>query len=148
MLPTTIEKQAFQFKAVCHHIGHVKIGEVASEMLDDVYAAMMKGDILSGKPSSGSYVNQMHDNLVLVFQHAVETGLLMENPRTRANPPKMDIKPKKAIRPLRIQESIDVFDPCDMRECSYLLAITMSLRRGGSAGCRGGAPTSRTTSST
>lgn len=130
VLRTTIEKQAFQFKAICHHIGHVKIEEVTPEMLDEVYSAMMKGDTLSGKPSSGSYVNQMHDNLALVFQHAVDAGMLAENPCVRANPPKMDTKSKKAIHPSKVQELIDTLDSRNMHECAYLLAITMGLRRG------------------
>ena len=56
---TTIGKQEWQFKAVCHHIGHVKLEEVTPRMLNDVYVAMMQGDTLSGRKSGGSYVNQI-----------------------------------------------------------------------------------------
>lgn len=73
----------------------------------------------------------MHDSIVLVFPYAVEAGLLMENSCTRANPPKTDMRSKKAIQPSKVQELVDAFGLGDMRECSNLPAITMGFRRGG-----------------
>ena len=127
---TTIGKQEWQFKAVCHHIGHVKLEEVTPRMLNDVYVAMMQGDTLSGRKSGGSYVNQIHDNITLVFQHAIKEGILVSNPCDKADPPKMDTKPKKAIHPDKVRELVAELDPTDPHECAYLLAVTLGLRRG------------------
>ena len=127
---TTLGKQEWQFKAVCHHIGHVKLEEVTPRMLNDVYVAMMQGDTLSGRKSGGSYVNQIHDNITLVFQHAVKEGILVENPCDKADPPKRDTKPKKAIHPDKVRELVAELDPTDPHECAYLLAVTLGLRRG------------------
>lgn len=127
---TTIGKQEWQFKAVCHHIGHVKLEEVTPRMLNDVYVAMMQGDTLSGRKSGGSYVNQIHDNITLVFQHAIKEGILVSNPCDKADPPKMDTKPKKAIHPDKVRELVAELDPTDPHECDYLLAVTLGLRRG------------------
>lgn len=127
---TTIEKQAFQFHACSHHIGQMKLEEITPAVLDGMYAAMMGGDTLSGRPSGGSYVNQIHDNITLVFEQAIKEGLITVNPCTNANPPKMDTKEKKAVPPAKVQELIDTFCPTDTHECAYLLAITMGLRRG------------------
>ena len=127
---TTQHRQRCQIKAVCHHIGKVRLEQVTPSMLDDMYIAMMRGDTLSGKRSSGSYVNQIHDNITLVFEAAKREGLIAENPCDKATPPKMDTKPKKAIDPAKARELIESLDPTDPRECAFLLAITMGLRRG------------------
>ena len=128
--PTTLKKQEFQFKCVCHHLGHANLASITSADLDDMYIAMLKGDTLSGKPSGGSYVNQIHDNLTLVFSQAVKEGILASNPCDAANPPKMDTKEKKALKPEKARELVETFDPANPRECAYLLALTMGLRRG------------------
>ncbi len=127
---TTLDKQEWQFKAACRHIGHMKLEDVTPTVLDEMYVAMMQGDTLSGRKSGGSYVNQIHDNITLVFQQAVREGLLVSNPCDGANPPKMDTKAKKAIHPDRVRELVAELDPANPRECAYLLALTLGLRRG------------------
>lgn len=128
--PTTLKRQGCQFKAACHHIGGLKLEEVTSSVLDDMYMAMMQGETLSGKKSGGSYVNQIHDNITLVFEAAKNEGLLVSNPCDGAHPPKMDTKAKKAIEPAKVHELIGELDPSSPHECAYLLAITLGLRRG------------------
>ena len=128
--PPTQIRQEWQFKAAIRHIGKVNLAAVTPTMLDDMYIAMLKGDTLSGKPSSGSYVNQIHDNITLVFEHAIKEGILVKNPCHSANPPKMDTREKRAMKPEQIQELIEGLDPEGPRECAYLIAITMGLRRG------------------
>ncbi len=127
---TTLRRQEWQFKAACKHIGAVKLEDVTPAMLNQTYVAMMKGDTLSGRKSGGSYVNQIHDNITLVFQRAVKEGILVSNPCDAADPPKMDTKAKKAISPDKVHELIAQLDPTDPHECAYLLAITLGLRRG------------------
>lgn len=128
--PTTQVRQEWQFRAAIRHIGKVNLAAVTPVMLDDMYIAMLKGDTLSGRPSSGSYVNQIHDNITLVFEHAIKEGILVKNPCDAANPPKMDTREKRAMKPEQIQELIEGLDPEVPRECAYLVAITMGLRRG------------------
>ena len=126
----TLGKQEWQFKAVCHHIGGVKLEDVTPQMLNNVYVAMMQGDTLSGRKSGGSYVNQIHDNITLVFQRAVKEGILVANPCDMADSPRMDTKPKKAMQPDKVRELVAELDPTDPHECSYLLKVTLGLRRG------------------
>lgn len=132
--PMTQKRQRWQFKAVCRHIGGMKLERVTPTMLDDMYIAMMKGDTMSGKPSSGSYVNQIHDNLTLVFEAAKREGLLAENPCEKVTPPKMDTRPKKAVPPEKAHEFIESLDPLNPHELAWLIAATMGLRRGEIAG--------------
>ncbi len=128
--PTTQVRQRWQFKAACRHIGHVKLEQVTPTMLSDMYIAMMRGDTMSGKPSSGSYVNQIHDNITLVFEAAKAEGILIENPCDKATPPKMDTRPKKAVPPDKARAFIDSLDPSNPHELAWLIAATMGLRRG------------------
>lgn len=127
---TTQKRQRWQFKAACRHIGKANLASITSAMLDDMYIAMLKGDTLSGKPSSGSYVNQIHDNITLVFEQAIKEGILVKNPCDGANPPRMDTKEKRALNPDQAHVFIAMLDEKGDRECAYLLAITMGLRRG------------------
>ena len=117
-------------------------------MLDDMYIAMLKGDTLSGRPSSGSYVNQIHDNLTLVFEAAKKEGILVFNPCDKANPPKMDTKAKRALSPAQAHKFIESLDPESDRQCAYLLAITMGLAVARSAVCHGETSTSTARSRT
>ena len=128
--PSTIKKQHDQFKAANMHIGELPLERITPAVLDEMYMAMLSGETLSGKPSGGSYVNQIHDNLTLVFAQAVEEGLLSANPCDKATPPKMDIKPKKALSKEQVTELIERLDPRQPRDLAYLLAVTLGLRRG------------------
>ena len=95
-----------------------------------MYIAMLKGDTLSGKKSSGFYVNQIHDNITLVFEQAIKEEILIVNPCAKANPPKMDTRVKRAMTPEQAHNLINLLDPKDPKECAYLIAITTGMRRG------------------
>lgn len=128
--PTTQRRQRWQFKAACRHIGHVKLEQVTPTMLNDMYIAMMRGDTMSGKPSGGSYVNQIHDNITLVFEAAKTEGILAENPCDKVTPPKMDTRAKKAVPPDKARAFIESLDPSNPHELAWLIAATMGVRRG------------------
>lgn len=127
---TTLRRQRWQLKAACRHIGKAELSTITPTMIDDMYIAMLQGDTLSGKKSSGSYVNQIHSNILLVFDQAIKEGILVKNPCHAANPPKMDTREKRALSADRAHAFIAMLDEKRDRECAYLLAITMGLRRG------------------
>ena len=127
---STLERQRSHFKAVSAHIGEAKLEAITPEMLNEMYIAMLKGDTLSGRKAGGSYVNGIHDNIKLVFDKAVDEGLLVENPCLKADPPKMDTKAKRALKPDQAHLLIAMLDERSPRDMAYLLAITMGLRRG------------------
>ena len=101
-------------------------------MFNDMHIAMMRGDTMSGKPSSGSYVNQIHDNITLVFEAAKAEGILAENPCDKVTPPKMDTRAKKAVPPDKARAFIDSLDPSNPPRAR----LAHSRRDGGSAGER------------
>ena len=127
---TTLNRQRCQMKAIVRHIGKANLAAITPVMLNDMYIAMMNGDTLSGVPSSGSYVNQIHSNLKLVFERAVEEEILVFNPCAKATPPKMDTAEKRALDQRTAEELISQLDVASDRECAYLIAMTLGLRRG------------------
>lgn len=130
VVATTQERQKCQFKAVYRHIGKANLSSIEPKDLNSMYIAMLEGDTLSGKPSGGSYVCQIHSNISLVFDFAISEGILAMNPCNRANPPKMDTKEKRALDPAKVKQLIARLDAESDRQCAYILAITMGLRRG------------------
>lgn len=132
--PSAIKKQRDQFRAVKHHVGHLAFPSITAQTLDNMYIAMLKGETLSDRPSGGSYVNQIHDNIELVFEAAIKDGLLIKNPCDDVVPPKMDTKPKKALSRDLTGILISKLDPAKLDECAYLPAITLGLRRGETCG--------------
>lgn len=127
---TTLLRQEQLFKAACRHIGEASLESITPMVLNDMYIRMLKGDTLSGRKSGGSYVNQIHDNIKLVFDLAIKEGILTMNPCLAANPPKMDTKEKRALKPDQARDFISQLDPREDHDCAYLLAITLGLRRG------------------
>lgn len=127
---TALARQRCQLKAICRHIGKANLSAVTTVMLNDMYIAMLNGDTSSGVPSVGSYVNQIHNNVKLVFDRAVEEGILTVNPALKATPPKMDTAEKRALTQAKADELLSDLDPTSDRDCAYLIALTLGLRRG------------------
>ena len=90
--PTTLRKQETYFRASRRHIGKANIEAVTTTMLNDMYVEMLKGDTISGKRASGTYINQIHNNIKLVFDIAINEGVLVTNPCHGASMPRMDTK--------------------------------------------------------
>lgn len=128
--PSTAKRIQSNCKAACRHIGYANIAKVTPTMLDDMYIAMLKGDTLSGRPSSGTHVHHIHNTLVLVFNQAVREGVLVSNPCDKANPPRNDCKEKHAIEPEKVREFVGMLDPGEDSCCAYILALCMGMRRG------------------
>ena len=127
---TTLERQRGHFKAACMNIGEAKLEAITPAMLNSMYIALLKGESPAGRKVGGSYVNCIHDNIKLVFDLAIKERILVENPCLKADPPKMDTKPKKAIRPDAVHVMIAMLDETKARDMVYLIAVTMGLRRG------------------
>lgn len=127
---STLERQRSQLKALCLHIGRVKLEKVTTVMLNEAYAAMMKGDTLSGKPSGAAYVNDIATTAYRVFETAISEGLIGTNPAKSDAPPKRDFRPKAAVKSDQAREFVEALDPTKASECAFLLTITLGLRRG------------------
>jgi integrase len=128
--PTTLRKQETYFRAACRHIGKAKLEAVTPTDLNKMYVAMLKGDTLTGRKVSGAYVNGIHVNIKLVFDQAVREGIITSNPCLSANPPRIDTEEKKALSPEQVRDFVSQLDPRDDRDCAFLLAIAMGMRRG------------------
>lgn len=118
------------FKAVSRHIGKAEVALITPEMIEGMYAAMRQGDTLSGKPSSGAYLNQINKTLDLMFRDLVEREVIVRNPIDKVATPKVDTKEKRALTPARMRQLVDQLEVETSCDIGYFLAITMGLRRG------------------
>lgn len=128
--PTTAKKLESNFRSACFHLGHANIATITPEMLNEMYLAMLKGDTLSGRPSSGTHVRHIHNNLLLLFNQAVKEEVLVSNPCDGANPPRKDTEEKHAIDKDKLRDFLGMLDPGNDSDCAYMLAVCMGLRRG------------------
>lgn len=127
---TTQDRNRYRLHAACRHLGKMRLGDIQPSMLDDMYAAMMGGDTLSGKPSSGTYVGEIHTTLNLLFRMAMKERLVASNPCDDAAPPPKDTGPRRAMDEAAVRRFVAALDPADPHQCAFLLAVTMGLRRG------------------
>lgn len=128
--PTTLRNQEYQLGVVCDHLGAVRLGDVTTAMISDMYVDMLNGKTRSGRPVKGTYIRAIHSHLSPVFRRAVEEGLIPSNPCKGVVMPKDDRSQKKAMTREQAHDFVEALDPTDPRECAYLLAVTMGLRRG------------------
>lgn len=126
----TIETYSRYFKAAGRHIGHADVSSITAETLEGVYAAMRKGDTLSGRPASGTYVSELHKTLHLLFRTLVEDGVINENPCDQMDSPRRDTQERRAMRPSAIKRFVTELDLEGEDEFGYFLAVVMGLRRG------------------
>ena len=118
------------FKAINRHIGYADASKVTRETLEKMYAAMRSGDTLSGKPASGTYLNQIHKTLKLLFDDLVKDGVVAKNPCTEMDTPRRDTQPRRALKPEAIREFIAQLDFTREADIAYFLAVSTGMRRG------------------
>jgi integrase len=117
-------------KAACAHLGYANLAKITPTTLNDTYIAMLKGDTLSGRPSSGTHVRHIHTDLSHALAQAVREGVLSTNPCDSATPPRTDTKERHAIDPAKVREFLGELGAGNDNDCAYLLAVCMGLRRG------------------
>lgn len=117
-------------KAASRHIGKADVALITPEMIEDMYAAMRQGDTLSGRPSSGAYLNQINKVLDLMFRDLVDREVIVRNPIDKVGTPKVDTKEKRALSPAHMRQLIDQLEVETSSDIGYFLAVTMGLRRG------------------
>lgn len=126
----TNRRYRVQFKAIARHIGKADVASVTPEMIEDMYLAMRQGDTLSGKPSSGAYLNRLHKMLNVFFKHLMAEEVIVRNPLDKVATPVNDTKEKRALSSARMRSLIDQLEVETSSDIGYFLAVTMGLRRG------------------
>ena len=126
----TIQNNRAQLKAAMRHIGHIDASKVTHEVLEDMYAAMRRGDTATGSPAGGSYLRAVHRTLSLLFDHLVKAGAILSNPCKEAETPSRDTPERRAIKPESIAGLVRQLDVEQEPDFAFFLAVTMGLRRG------------------
>lgn len=117
------------FRAACRHIGYAEVTTIEAKTLQDMYAAMRKGDTKTGKPASGTYLHLLHKTINLPMEDLLKGGVITENPCKKMPTPPRDAKEKRALKPARICSFIEALDIESENDCGYFLAIALGLRR-------------------
>lgn len=118
------------FKAINRHIGKADASQVDRKMIEEMWAAMRSGDTLSGRPSSGTYLNQLHKTLKLLFDDLVADGIVDKNPCLDFETPQRDTDERRALTSDRMRSLVRELNPEAEEDAAYFIAITMGLRRG------------------
>lgn len=118
------------FKAINRHIGKADASQVDREVIEEMWAAMRKGDTLSGKPASGTYLHQLHRTLSLLFDDLVTDGIIYKNPCNDMETPQNDTDERRALKSDRMRTFVGELDVENEADAAYFIAITMGLRRG------------------
>ncbi len=126
----TLESYRSTLKGACAHLGYAEVSAIGPRDIEDMYAAMRRGETLSGRPASGSSLNSAHRVLKLVFSGLVDDGTLVSNPFMKMPAPSREAKEKRALTPERMRALIGELDCEGELECAYFLAVSLGLRRG------------------
>lgn len=118
------------FKAINRHIGYADASQVTRGTLEKMYADMRSGDTLSGNPASGTYLNQLHKTLKLLFDDLVKDGVVVKNPCSEMDAPRRDTQPRRALKPETIRAFIAQLDFTQEADIAYFLAVSTGMRRG------------------
>lgn len=118
------------FKAINRHIGYADASQVTRGTLEKMYADMRSGDTLSGNPASGTYLNQLHKTLKLLFDDLMKDGVVVKNPCREMDTPRRDTQPRRALKPETIRKFIAQLDFTQEADIAYFLAISTGMRRG------------------
>lgn len=118
------------FKAASRHIGYADVTQITRATLEKMYSDMRSGDTLSGKPASGTYLNQIHKTIRLLFDDLMKDGILVKNPCNEMDTPRRDTPPRRALKPESIRELIAELDFEEEADIAYFLAVSTGMRRG------------------
>ena len=127
----TIAKNKYNLKSIKAHIGTMSLTDITSDTIKDMYIAMREGQTLSGKPYSGTTLNQVHQVLHAVLTDALNDELISKDPMARIKPPKKDTQEKKALSADAMNDFLEALGKRNLRGqiVGAKLAILTGMRR-------------------
>lgn len=75
----TDETYDWFFNVACRHIGYTDVTQVTCSTIEKMYSDMRLRETLSGKPTSETYLNQMHKTIRLLFDELTKDDILVKN---------------------------------------------------------------------
>ncbi len=121
-------------RAVDHILGQMRLQDVGPDQLEAAYARMRAGDTRSGKPASGTYLLNLHKRISSMYGHALDRGLVAENPCRKAIAPVADTPERRAVPADQLHALVAALDASDALQFGVLAASQLGLRRGEVAG--------------
>ncbi len=121
-------------RAAGHILGQMRLQDVGPDQLEAAYARMRAGDTRSGKPASGTYLLNLHKRISSMYGHALDRGLVAENPCRKAIAPVADTPERRAVPAEQLHALVAALDASDALQFGVLAASQLGLRRGEVAG--------------
>lgn len=78
--PRTLEREISRLKALCLHLGDMRVDDIAPADIERAYAALMDGESLTGARLSPSTIASYHITLCGLFSQAVRDGIVDKSP--------------------------------------------------------------------
>lgn len=117
---TDIEKH--KIKRLNALMGHVKMSDIDSDLVNRVYAELRK-------ELSGTSVSNIHKTLRTIMRDAAKDGVAAKDAMESVIVPKRDTKSHKALSTNSIQDVIKAMNPEDPMQLAVLLCLMTGLRR-------------------
>jgi len=130
----TANNMRYNFKALGHRIGGLRLQEITPETIETAYIELRNGLSLSGKPLSGRTLYNINICAYTMFKDAKEKGILSENPLDKIHSPKKDTKEKRSLSAATYSSLLSALDPSHHMQCAVLLCAALGLRRSESLG--------------
>lgn len=127
--PNTLIKNDSHIKCLNMHLKHVKLKDLTPDLIEDVYQKLKDGETPSGKPASGTYINNISKTFKIILKNAIEDGKINSNPATKAKAPEEDTKEKRSLDFKKMLSIVDKLDPTDPIQLVVLICIKTGMRR-------------------
>jgi integrase len=112
-------------------LGHVRVRDLTTVMIDEFYAALRVDGAVEGGPLTPGSVQRIHGVLHRALAQAMRWEWIWSNPATSASPPRMEpaeMRPPSPDEVGRLLEHVEVHHP--LLHLFLVLAATTGARRG------------------
>ena len=117
-----------RINVICSHIGDMDVSDVTARDVERMYAALMSGDTLSGKPMSASSIRELHVTLVSFFADMAGDGAVSESPMPRVVRPRPEPSSRRAMPEDEMDMLMARLDAPDPRQLAVKLICAFGLR--------------------
>lgn len=126
----TWRKYVDHVKCINMHLGYAAPWDVTFEDVDEMYAALGRGESPSGRKLSGTYLAGIASTAYKMFRQMVRDKVIGSSPMEYTTRPKPDTKEKKALTRKDMDSLIAKLDPRQPTQLVLLLCIKLGMRRG------------------
>lgn len=126
----TWTKEALLIRSLKLHLDHAYLYEITADVLEGVWAKLLRGESISGRPLSGTYVNGIAVCAHSIFWQATRDGHIPANPCDYAKNPAVDTEERPTLKLDAIVDLISKLDPSVATQFVPRFMVRTGVRRG------------------